>query len=97
MNGERGSADKGKEEDNLVLGMYAKTHEDYERMNACCLGVKWIKALVMFERRRGGAWKNKRLGRSMISYSIEMVENEMKVGKLAFILECTKDHFALFP
>jgi len=40
VNGERGSADKGKEEENLVLGMYAKTHEDYERMIACCLGVK---------------------------------------------------------
>jgi len=31
---------KEKEEDNLVLGMYAKSHEDYERMIACCLGVK---------------------------------------------------------
>jgi len=60
VNGERGSADKGKEEDNLVLGMYAKTHEDYERVIACCLWVKWIKTLVKFERRRGGAWKNKR-------------------------------------
>ena len=66
---------KEKEEDNLVLGMYAKSHEDYERTIACCLGVKWIKTLVKFERRRGGGVEEQeRMGRSMIPHSIEMVE-----------------------
>jgi len=53
---------------------------------------------VKFERRRGGGVEEEeRMGRSMIFIQLKWWRSEMKVGKLAFILECTKDHFAIFP
>ena len=69
-------------------------------MIACCLGVKWIKTCEVWEEKGRGRGRTRENGEEY-DFSFNRnggeMRNEMKVGKLAFILEGTKDHFVLFP